>query len=95
MPRAKSKPGTALNHAVGTLPALFIIACLTNPRVRFGRRPDELNIWAPFRFYIGGIEPGTEVEGQHPGWTGAAGNEGRSLSTVSISVGCSWAFLAF
>jgi hypothetical protein len=65
MPRAKSKPGTALNHAVGTLPALFIIACLTNPRVRFGRSSDKLNIWTPFRFYIGRIHPTTHVA-QHP-----------------------------
>jgi hypothetical protein len=36
---------------LGMVPALVSIACLTNPRVRFGRSPDELNIWAPFRFY--------------------------------------------
>jgi hypothetical protein len=38
-------------NEVGTLLALVIDACLTNPRVRFGRSPDELNIWAPFLFY--------------------------------------------
>jgi len=38
-------------NEVGTVPALVSIACLTNPRVRFGRSLDELNIWAPFLLY--------------------------------------------
>ena len=54
-------PATHCNYAVGTLPALFFIACPTNPLVRFGRRLDELNIWAPFRFCAGRNHPATVV----------------------------------
>ena len=36
---ASSKRGQALKHAVGTVPALLIIACLTNPLVRFAQGP--------------------------------------------------------
>ena len=32
-------------------PALFSTACLTNPRVRLGRGPVELNDWTPFRIF--------------------------------------------
>jgi len=38
-------------NEVGMVLAVVTVACLTNPRVRFGRSPDELNIWAPFRLY--------------------------------------------
>ena len=34
----------------GTVLAVGIIACLTNPRVRFGRGPVALNDWTPYLF---------------------------------------------
>ena len=40
----------SLARESGTVLALLNLACLTNPRVRLGRSPDELNIWAPFLF---------------------------------------------
>src|SRR5580698_6371545 len=51
---------------VGMVLALIIFACLTNPRVRFGRSPDELNIWAPFRFYTSRKSPCMEARQSIP-----------------------------
>jgi hypothetical protein len=42
--------------------ALFTIACLTNPRVRFGRSLNELNIQAPFRLCRGRFFPIGKME---------------------------------
>ena len=39
----KRGPGH-LSEMIGTALALLSLACLTNPRVRFGRGSDELNV---------------------------------------------------